>query len=396
MPILENRRIVLAVTGGIAAYKSCELVRLLKKNGADVSVVMTAEAARFVTPLTFEALSGHPAAVSEWDGRGAAMPHITATEGASLLLVAPATANIIAKAALGIADDLVSTLFAARRCPAAFAPAMNERMWRNPPNLRNIEQLAEDGSLVWGPASGGLACGDTGPGRMLEPGEILERVIGFFSEKFLRGRRVLVTAGPTAEPIDPVRILTNRSSGRQGFEIAREAARAGAAVTLVAGPCALETPAGVTRIDVETAQEMRDAVIGHLPGTELFVSVAAVSDWRPASAAAEKLRKTDAAPEIRLVENPDILAEVGALSPEFRPYTIGFAAETGELEKRARRKLEVKKADAIVGNRFDLAAGSERNTILYVTREGTESFGPAGKDEVARFILRRAAGSLGR
>lgn len=396
MESLKGRRIVLAVTGGIAAYKSCELVRLLRKQGAEVEVAMTGHAAQFVTPLTFEALSGRPVHLTEWAGEGGRMPHIALGAGCGLILVAPATANILAKAANGIADDLVSTMIAARKAPVAFAPAMNTRMWTNPPNQRNVSLLASDGAMIWGPASGGLACGDTGAGRMIEPAEIAERVIAFFSEKFLAEKKIVITAGPTYEPIDPVRGLTNRSSGKQGFALAREAVRAGAEVTLIAGPCALPTPLGAERIDAVTAADMRAAALERAPGADVFIGVAAVCDWKPASVSGRKIKKAagQPAPAIELCENPDILSEVGHLAAGSRPYTAGFAAETENAEDYARGKLERKNADVIFGNLAQQTLGADENAVIAVTREGTESFGPAPKEEIARQILRKIAAAL--
>lgn len=396
MDSLKDRRILLAVTGGIAAYKSCELARLLKKQGATVQVAMTEHATQFVTPLTFEALTGLPVLLTEWREGGGAMPHIAAGFQSDLILVAPATANILAKAACGIADDLVSTLIAARRAPVAFAPAMNTRMWTNPPCQRNVQQLKEDGALVWGPASGGLACGETGAGRMLEPAELLERTISFFSEKYLDGKKLLITAGPTYEPIDPVRGLTNRSSGKQGFALAQAAARAGACVTLVAGPCALPTPFGVERIDVLTAKEMREAVLARVSSFDIFIAVAAVCDWKPTEPLNQKIKKIpgNEPPAFRLELNPDILSEVGHLPESERPFTVGFAAETQNVEAYAREKLERKNANMIAGNQANQTLGSDRNTVHLVTQRGVKTIGPAPKGEISQGLLREIASHL--
>ncbi len=396
MQELLRRRITVAVTGGIAAYKSCELVRLLKKAGAEVRVVMTENAARFVTPLTFEALSGKPVFTSEWEQRGTVMPHIQIASESELLIVAPATANTIAKAANGIADDLLSTLLAARRTQTVLAPAMNEFMWRSPANQRNLKTAESDGFLIWGPDAGYLACGDTGPGRMIEPSEILERTVRLFREKTLAGKKVLITAGPTFEPLDPVRGITNLSSGRQGFAIAEEAARAGASVTLVAGPCALRTPLDVERIDVQTAAEMRSAVMQRASGSDIFIGVAAVSDWRPDAVSPRKMKKTSesAAPEITLVQNPDILSEVGHLPADSRPFTAGFAAETEDLEENARRKLLRKNADLIAGNLASDALNAPDNELLFVTRDGAQTSGRLPKSETAAALIRIIASRL--
>lgn len=391
---LAGKTILLAVTGGIAVYKSCELVRLLMKRGADVRVVMTENAAKFVTPLTFEALSGHPVVTSEWDTRSGVMPHIRLSDGADLIIVAPATANTIAKAARGIADNAVSTLICARRAPIAFAPAMNTRMWENPANLRNIETLKRDGIEVWGPAAGSLACGDTGAGRMLEPKEIVSRAELFLHGKPLAGRRILITAGPTYEAIDPVRGITNRSSGRQGYAIAREAALRGAAVTLISGPVSISAPFGVTRISVDSASAMREEVLKHTPDTDAFISVAAVSDWRPEQVSDQKIKKDGKAVTLRLTENPDILSEVGHLGAGRPAVVIGFAAETENIISYASKKLRAKAADLIVANNASQALGSDDNDAVFVTAAGAEPLGPGPKSRVAEAILDRLASLL--
>ena len=295
--MLSGRKIVLAVTGSIAAYKACELLRLLVKKGAQCSVILTQAAQRFVTPLTFEALGAKTVFASDWDQPGCPIPHIEATRDASLLLVAPATANIMAKAAQGIADDLLSSAILAARCPVAYAPAMNAFMWQNVATQRNVNQLVADGAIMMGPASGEQACGDIGSGRMLEPNEIIEQVEALFQPKILDRCRVLITAGPTYEPIDPVRGITNRSSGKQGFAIAKAAVQAGAEVTLIAGKTSLPTPSGIRRIDVVTASEMFDAVINEVSQNEIFISVAAVSDWRVANPSDHKLKKSPVLPQ---------------------------------------------------------------------------------------------------
>lgn len=386
-------RITLAVTGGIAAYKCCEFVRSLKKAGVDVHVVMTEHAAAFVGPVTFEALSGHPVAMTEWaPGPQGAMPHIGLNQSADLLVVMPATANIIAKAAHGIADDLVSTLIAARRQPVLFVPAMNRFMWDNPANQRNVGTLRRDGCFFAGPACGFQACGDVGSGRMLEPSEVLDLMDGLAVPKTLKGRRVVVTAGPTFEPIDDVRGITNRSSGRQGFDVARAARDAGADVTLIAGPCPLPTPACVERIDVVTAAEMAAAVAGTLEGrgADIFIGVAAVADWRVANARAGKIKKTDGRlPELQFEENVDILRMAGERGDV--KITVGFAAEAENLEAYARGKCLKKGASLIVGNIARDALGGADNRVLFVTPDSAETFGPAPKRDVADEIIRRAA-----
>lgn len=387
------RSVTLAVTGGIAAYKCCELVRGLKKAGIDVRVAMTEHATAFVGPVTFEALTGHPVALTEWaPGPQGSMPHIELNRSSDLLIVMPATANIIAKAARGIADDLVSTMIAARRQPVLFVPAMNRFMWENPANLRNVERLRRDGALFAGPACGFQACGDVGAGRMIEPSEVLDLLPGLLSPKLLAGRRMIVTAGPTFEPIDDVRGITNRSSGLQGFEIARAARDAGADVTLISGPVTFSTPFGVSRIDVTTAAEMLDAVENILTpsGADVFVGVAAVADWRVANAVHGKMKKTDGRlPELRFEENPDILRTIGERT-DVR-IKVGFAAEAENLESYARGKCLSKHADLIVGNVARSAIGSPDNSVLFVTPDKTEAYGPASKREVAIELVSRIA-----
>ena len=387
------RSVTLAVTGGIAAYKCCELVRGLKKAGIDVRVAMTEHATAFVGPVTFEALTGHPVALTEWaPGPQGSMPHIELNRSSELLIVMPATANIIAKAARGIADDLVSTMIAAKRQPVLFVPAMNRFMWENPANLRNVEQLRRDGALFAGPACGFQACGDVGAGRMIEPSEVLDLLPGLLSPKPLAGKRMIVTAGPTFEPIDDVRGITNRSSGLQGFEIARAARDAGADVTLISGPVTLSTPFGVSRIDVTTAAEMLDAVENILTpsGADVFVGVAAVADWRVANAVHGKMKKTDGRlPELRFEENPDILRTIGERT-DVR-IKVGFAAEAENLESYARGKCLSKHADLIVGNVARSAIGSPDNNVLFVTPDKAEAYGPASKREVALELVSRIA-----
>ncbi len=387
------RSVTLAVTGGIAAYKCCELVRGLKKAGIDVRVAMTEHATAFVGPVTFEALTGHPVALTEWaPGPQGSMPHIELNRSSDLLIVMPATANIIAKAARGIADDLVSTMIAAKRQPVLFVPAMNRFMWENPANLRNVEQLRRDGALFAGPACGFQACGDVGAGRMIEPSEVLDLLPGLLSPKPLAGRRMIVTAGPTFEPIDDVRGITNRSSGLQGFEIARAARDAGADVTLISGPVTLSTPFGVSRIDVTTAAEMLAAVENVLTpsGADVFVGVAAVADWRIANVVHGKMKKIDGRlPELRFEENPDILRTIGERT-DVR-IKVGFAAEAENLESYARGKCLSKHADLIVGNVARSAIGSPDNSVLFVTPDKAEAYGPASKREVAVELVSRIA-----
>ncbi len=388
--MLSGRKIVLAVTGSIAAYKACELLRLLVKKGAQCSVILTQAAQRFVTPLTFEALGAKTVFASDWDQPGCPIPHIEATRDASLLLVAPATANIMAKATQGIADDLLSSAILAARCPVAYAPAMNAFMWQNVATQRNVNQLVADGAIMMGPASGEQACGDIGSGRMLEPNEIFEQVEALFQPKLLDRCRVLITAGPTYEPIDPVRGITNRSSGKQGFAIAKAAVQAGAEVTLIAGKTSLPTPSGVRRIDVVTASEMFDAVINEVSQNEIFISVAAVSDWRVANPSDHKLKKESGlAPEIHFEANPDILATVANL--EDPPYCVGFAAETDHLIDNARAKVIRKNVPLIVANLVQDAMNLDTNCVALVDRDNAIELPKASKDEVAQALIRKIA-----
>lgn len=388
--MLSGQKIVLAVTGSIAAYKSCELLRLLIKRGAEVSVIMTEAAQRFVTPLSFQALGAKRVYTGDWQQDNCAIPHIEATKEASLLLVAPATANILAKAAQGIADDLLSAAILAARCPVAYAPAMNTFMWHNQATQRNVTQLTQDGAIFLGPASGEQACGDIGSGRMLEPEDLIELLQGAFSPRLLDRCRVLITAGPTYEPIDPVRGITNLSSGKQGFAIAKAAALAGAEVTLIAGRCDLKTPAGVKRIDVTTAQEMYDAVMQQVSQHEIFISVAAVADWRVANASDHKIKKEYAGkPELIFEENPDILASVAAL--ENPPYCVGFAAETDNLIDNARAKLYRKNVPLIVANLVSDAMNQDTNAVVFVEREAATPLAKATKEHIAQALIAKIA-----
>lgn len=388
--MLTGQKIVLAVTGSIAAYKSCELLRLLIKRGAEVSVIMTEAAQRFVTPLTFRALGAKRVFTSDWEQSTSVIPHIEATKEANLLLVAPATANILAKAAQGIADDILSAAILAARCPVAYAPAMNTYMWHNQATQRNVAQLTQDGALFLGPASGEQACGDVGSGRMLEPEEIIELLQGAFSPRVLDRCRVLITAGPTYEPIDPVRGITNLSSGKQGFAIAKAAALAGAEVTLIAGRTDLKTPAGVRRINVITAQEMYDAVMQEVAQHEIFISVAAVADWRVANVSEHKIKKQFAqAPELAFEENPDILASVAAL--ENPPYCVGFAAETENLIDNARAKLFRKNIPLVVANLVSDSINQDTNAVVFVEREAATPLAKATKEHIAQALIAKIA-----
>lgn len=403
---LQGRRIVLGLSGGIACYKSAELVRLLVKAGACVQVVMTEAAQRFVTPMTFQALSGQPVYTDTWDAREPNhMAHINLTRGVDAVLIAPASADCLARLAQGRADDLLSLLCLARpwgagqeRCPLLVAPAMNREMWAHPATQRNVAQVQADGALVLGPDAGDQACGEVGDGRMLEPEALLEELVAAFQPKSLLGRKVLVTAGPTFEAIDPVRGITNLSSGKMGFAIARAAREAGAEVTLVAGPVALATPRGVRRIDVRSAQEMLEAVVPRASAHDIFVATAAVADWRPATLAPHKIKKDGkkVAPTFELAENPDILATVAALPDA--PYCVGFAAESENLLGHARSKLERKRVPLIVGNLGPATFGKDDNSLLLVDAHGHRELPPGGgqadKQTLARLLIAEIAGRL--
>ncbi len=397
---LAGRHLVLGLTGGIACYKAAELLRGLVKAGATVQVVMTEGAQHFITPVTMQALSNRPVYDSTWDLRAPnAMAHINLTREADALLVAPATADFIARLVQGRADDLLSLACLARpieRCPLLVAPAMNREMWAHPATRRNLAQLVADGATVLGPAAGDQACGEIGDGRMLEADEIVEAVVAHFQPKALLGRRLLITAGPTFEPIDPVRGITNLSSGKMGFAIARAAREAGAEVTLVAGPVHLPTPTGVQRIDVTTAQQMYDAVLPLAPAHHVFVATAAVADWRPASLSEQKIKKNGSkvAPVFELTENADILAAVAKLpesGAQRRPYCVGFAAESHDLLRHAREKLERKGLPLIVGNLGPATFGRDDNSLLLVDPQGhrklPESGGTADKLTLARALV---------
>jgi len=391
---LSGKRIVLGVTGGIAAYKAAELVRLLIKQGATVQVAMTEAATHFVTPVTFQALSGNPVFVDQWDARKANnMAHIDLTRDADALLIAPASADFLAKLANGLASDLLSTLTLARDCPLMVAPAMNRQMWENPATQRNVATLRGDGVTLLGPASGEQACGEVGLGRMIEAEEIVAELIASFQPKLLKGRKVLLTAGPTFEAIDPVRGITNLSSGKMGFAIARAAQDAGAEVTLVCGPVSQPTPRGVTRIDVISALEMHAAVMKNIAEKAVFIGVAAVADYRPQVLAAHKIKKdgqtTSATAPIELVLNPDILAEVAALPAA--PLCIGFAAESRNLAEYAEKKRRAKNIPLIVGNLIQDGFGGDNNNLTLFDDQGSTPLPPGSKIELARAIVARIA-----
>jgi len=395
---LASRHIVLGLTGGIACYKAAELSRLLIKAGATVQVVMTQAAEQFITAVTMQALSNRSVLVSQWDAREPNnMAHINLSREADAVLVAPGSADFIAKLVHGHADDLLSLLCLARpieRCPLLVAPAMNREMWAHPATRRNVVQLQSDGATLLGPDSGDQACGESGEGRMLEAEDLLAEVIAFFQPKLLAGKSVLITAGPTFEAIDPVRGITNLSSGKMGFAIARAAREAGAEVTLVAGPVHLPTPRGVRRIDVTTAQQMHDAVLPLAPRHGVFVATAAVADWRPTAPAHAKVKKLggQAAPSIELTENPDILAAVARL-PE-RPYCVGFAAETHDLLRHAREKRERKNVPLIVANLGPATFDRDDNALTLVDAQGERELQRADKLTLARALVAEIAQRL--
>lgn len=388
MNCLTGKHILLGVTGGIAAYKSAELVRQLRLSGAEVRVVMTTAATEFITPLTLQALSGNPVHTDLLDPAAeAAMGHIELARWADALLVAPATADFIARVAEGRANDLLAAVCLACDAPLAIAPAMNRAMWGNPATGGNIARLQARNIRVLGPAEGLQACGETGPGRMLEPEELVVGLSGMFQNGVMSGRQVLVTAGPTREAIDPVRYLSNRSSGRMGFAIATAAAEMGAAVTLISGPVSLATPAGVQRIDVESAADMYAAVMQAVTVAEIFISVAAVADYRPALVAPQKLKKEAAESSLDLIRNPDILAAVAALPDA--PFTAGFAAETEAVETNAQAKRLAKGIDMIAANRVGAGMGfdSEENALQVFWEAGEQVLPVTGKGKLARQLL---------
>lgn len=395
---LHGKHIVLGLTGGVACYKAADLARELIKAGATVQAVMTASAQRFVTPLLMQSLTGRPVATTQWDSsQPNAMAHINLSREADAIVVAPATADFIARLAQGRCDELLSLLCIARpahRCGLLLAPAMNREMWAHAATQRNVQQVVDDGAVVLGPAAGEQACGEVGDGRLLEPHELRDAVIAHFQPKVLRGRRVLITAGPTFEALDPVRGLSNRSSGKMGFALARAAAEAGAQVTLVAGPVHLPTPAGVRRVDVESARQMLDAVLPLAAQHEVFIATAAVADWRPLSAAPAKIKKgaQPGAPAFELTENPDVLATVAALPTP--PFCVGFAAETHDIERHAREKLQRKRLKMVVANHGPSTFGRDENQLMLVDAQGTRELPAASKLSLARALVLELAQRL--
>jgi phosphopantothenoylcysteine decarboxylase / phosphopantothenate---cysteine ligase len=397
---LAGRHVVLGLSGGIACYKAADLVRELVQAGATVQVVMTEAAERFITAVTLQALSNRPVYTSQWDARQVnSMAHINLTREADAVLVAPASADFIAQLAQGRAGELLALLCLARPiegCPLLVAPAMNREMWAHPATQRNVAQCAADGAVVLGPAAGDQACGEIGDGRMLEAQELCEALIAFFQPKVLAGKRVLITAGPTFEPIDPVRGITNLSSGKMGFAIARAAADAGADVTLIAGPVGLETPRRVRRIDVTTAVQMHDATLAAAPMNDVFVATAAVADWRVGGVAEAKIKKSEgkAVPSFELLENPDILAAVARLPKA--PFCVGFAAESNDLVKHAREKLARKKVPLIVANLGPQTFGRDDNALTLVDANGERELERADKLTLARRLVAEIAARMPR
>jgi phosphopantothenoylcysteine decarboxylase/phosphopantothenate--cysteine ligase len=400
---LAGEQIVLGVTGGIAAYKSAELVRRLRDAGSDVRVVMSRGALAFVTPLTFQAVSTHPVHTQLLDEEAeSGMGHIELARWADHVLIAPATANFMARLAHGLADDLLSTICLATGAPIALAPAMNQQMWANAATQENASTLLERGVRLLGPDIGDQACGETGPGRMFEPDEIVAElsrmacsIVPGSERRRLAGKHVVLTAGPTYEDIDPVRYIGNRSSGRMGFAVAAAARRAGARVNLVTGPVRLDTPQGVSRTDVRSAQEMYQAVMGLVPAADVFISVAAVADYTPLKPAGQKIKKGLPKQKIELVATPDIVSEVAAL--ETGPLTVGFAAETENLRKHALDKLSRKRLDMIAANRVGMPGSgfeSEENEILLLTGDSEQYLGKGSKQQLAELLIEAVAARL--
>ena len=399
---LAGKHIVLGLTGGVACYKSAELCRLLVKEGATVQVVMTEAAGHFITPVTMQALSGRPVYGSQWDARAPNnMAHITLGREADAILIAPCSADFIARLVQGRADELLSLMCLARpqeRVPLLLAPAMNREMWAHPATQRNLAQVARDGALVLGVGHGDQACGETGDGRMLEPAELLEELLAFFTPKLLAGQRVLVTAGPTFEAIDPVRGITNHSSGKMGFAIARAAREAGAEVTLVAGPVHLPTPRGVQRTNVQSAQNMLQAVVQYAQAATVFIATAAVADWRPAAQSVQKIKKDGSGdvPALAFVENPDILATV-AQSPHALTgdlFCVGFAAESEELLQHASAKRLRKGVPLLVGNIGPATFGQDDNALLLIDADGHRELPRASKRLLAQQLVADIAARL--
>lgn len=402
MQDLAGKHIVLGLTGGIACYKSAELCRLFVKAGATVQAVMTESAEQFMTPVTMQALSGRPVYTSQWDAREPNnMPHINLSREADAIVLAPCSADFIARLVQGRSDELLSLLCLARprdRVPLLLAPAMNREMWMHPATQRNLAQVAADGATVLGVGNGWQACGETGDGRMLEPAQLLEDITAFFHPKLLAGQHLLVTAGPTFEALDPIRGITNHSSGKMGFAIARAAREAGAEVTLVAGPVHLPTPRGVTRIDVRSAQEMLAATVGASSRASVFVATAAVADWRPATQSDQKIKKDGSGktPVLEFVENPDILLTVARSerAQAKKLFCVGFAAESENLVAHAKAKRERKGIPLLVGNIGPLTFGQDDNALLLVDADGVRELPRAPKLTLARELMTEIAARL--
>ena len=399
---LSGKKIVLGLTGGVACYKAAELCRGLAKAGASVQVVMTDAASHFITAVTMQALSGNPVYTSQWDPRvDNNMAHIALTRGADAILIAPCSADFLAKLAHGVCDDLLSTLCLARPrdVPLLVAPAMNVEMWQNPATQRNCAQLSADGIAICGPAAGEQACGEVGLGRMLEAQQLEEELVAAFQPKVLAGKRVLMTAGPTFEAIDPVRGITNLSSGKMGYALARAAREAGAEVLLVSGPTALEAPYGVQRVNVQSARQMFDAVMASIDGQHVFIGVAAVADWRVVNASAQKMKKQadGAAPELKFEQNPDILATVAAHSRlAGAPYCVGFAAESENLLEFGAAKREKKGIPLLVGNIGHHTFGQDDNTIILFDEHGHTLLPRADKLTLARQLVAEISQRIGK
>jgi len=388
-----NKKLVLGITGGIAAYKSAELVRLLVKDNIDVQVVMTESATKFITPVTMQALSGKPVFIGMWDSSVSnGMPHIELSRNADAILIAPASAEFIAKLVHGRADDLLSTLCLARDCPLLVAPAMNKQMWENPATQRNIEQLKKDGVSILGPESGDQACGEIGLGRMLEADDLLVLVNAHFTPKILAGKHVLITAGATLEMIDPVRAITNLSSGKMGYAIAQAASDMGAEVTLVSGATSLEAPKGMNNISAKSAESMYQAVMSNISNQDIFIGVAAVADYSPVEISAQKIKKSTASRSLELTPNKDILAEVARLPNA--PFCVGFAAESENLLTYAEAKRKAKKLPLIVANLVVDAMGSDENSVTLLDKNGAHPLPRAPKTEVAKLLLQHIASML--
>lgn len=389
MKRLANKRIVLGVTGSIAAYKSADLVRRLREQGAEVQVVLTRAGAEFITPLTLQALSGRAVRTQFLDAEAeAAMGHIALARWADLILVAPASADLIARLAQGRADDLLGALCLATAAPLAIAPAMNRQMWAHPATRANVSTLRERGVHVFGPAAGDQACGENGPGRMVEPADLVSKTAALFERGCLQGCRVMVTAGPTQEAIDPVRFIANRSSGRMGYALANAAEEAGAQVRLISGPVERPLHEGVERIETQTAQQMHDTVAQYINECDIFIAAAAVSDYRPRHEAGRKIKRDQHSMALELEPTPDILASVAAL-PQ-RPFVVGFAAETEELERNAHAKLEGKALDMIAANLVGLPGrgfDSDENAVTVLWRGGGRELGLTSKDKLARTLI---------